>query len=48
MISIIKKVLRLVKFNCNNILDTERSIRCPVIINSIKLYTMQYNHDVLF
>jgi len=48
IISIIKNVLRLVKFNCDNILDTERPTRCPVVINSSKLYMMQYNHHVLF
>lgn len=48
IISIIKIVLRLVKFNCSNILDTERPTRCRVIINSSKLYMMQYNHHILF
>jgi len=48
IISILKNVLRLLKFSCNNILDTERPIRCPVMISSSKLYMMQCNHHVFF
>jgi hypothetical protein len=42
-----KSVLRLMKFNCNSILDTERPTMCLVVISSSKLYMMHYNHHVL-